>query len=240
MFCPVFTQHWVVFNPACFRVQCSLCCCCCCCCWWWHQNTVLEWVWQQNEPSLVCTILSVLHQWCHCLRRLMHYWTGFPSIVDSLHDVTFLSCSVQSHPMLHVQIMTTEPFRYDSLMSSNPLDGQYWRFIPSSVTNSIRSALCNSGFCFRSIDKKSEQSCIIFLLFWIQIFYIYAFSRCFYPKRLTVHSGYTFFISMCVPWELNPRPFALLTQCSTTEPHEHMMLCVRNRHQFKSLFLRKI
>ncbi len=23
--------------------------------------------------------------------------------------------------------------------------------------------------------------------------YIYAFSRCFYPKRLTVHSGYTFF-----------------------------------------------
>ncbi len=32
-------------------------------------------------------------------------------------------------------------------------------------------------------------------------------------------SGYTFFlISMCVPWELNPQTFALLTQCSTTEP----------------------
>ncbi len=33
-------------------------------------------------------------------------------------------------------------------------------------------------------------------------------------------SGYTFFffLSVCVPWELNPRPFALLTQCSTTEP----------------------
>ncbi len=29
------------------------------------------------------------------------------------------------------------------------------------------------------------------------------------------------FISMCVPWELNPRPFALLMQCSTTEPQEH-------------------
>ncbi len=26
---------------------------------------------------------------------------------------------------------------------------------------------------------------------------------------------------MCVPWELNPKPFALLTQCSTTEPQEH-------------------
>ncbi len=30
-----------------------------------------------------------------------------------------------------------------------------------------------------------------------------------------------FFVSMCVPWELNPQPFALLTQCSTTEPQEH-------------------
>ncbi len=30
------------------------------------------------------------------------------------------------------------------------------------------------------------------------IIYIYAFSRRFYPKRLTVHSGYTFyFINMC-------------------------------------------
>ncbi len=39
------------------------------------------------------------------------------------------------------------------------------------------------------------------------------------------YSGYTFFIyffiSMCVPWEMNPWPFALLTQCSTTEPQEH-------------------
>ncbi len=26
---------------------------------------------------------------------------------------------------------------------------------------------------------------------------------------------------MCVPWELNPQPLALLTQCSTTEPQEH-------------------
>ncbi len=49
---------------------------------------------------------------------------------------------------------------------------------------------------------------------------IYAFSRRFYPKRITVHSGYTCFISMCVPWESNPQPFALLTQCSTTEPQE--------------------
>ncbi len=37
-----------------------------------------------------------------------------------------------------------------------------------------------------------------------------------------MHSGYTFFCPyVCVPWELNPQSFALLTQCSTTEPQEH-------------------
>ncbi len=29
---------------------------------------------------------------------------------------------------------------------------------------------------------------------------------------------------MCVPWESNPQPFALLTQCSTTEPHRNTRL----------------
>ncbi len=32
-----------------------------------------------------------------------------------------------------------------------------------------------------------------------------------------------FFVSMCDPWELNPQPNALLTQCSTTEPQEHFI-----------------
>ncbi len=58
----------------------------------------------------------------------------------------------------------------------------------------------------------------------IIIIYIYAFSRRFYPKRLTVHSGYTFFVSISVLWELNPQPFALLMQYSTTEPQEHSLI----------------
>ncbi len=55
------------------------------------------------------------------------------------------------------------------------------------------------------------------------------------PKKLTVYSGYTFFISMCVPWELNPQPFTLLMQCSTAEPQEHFLynkpfaLCMFNK-----------
>ncbi len=44
--------------------------------------------------------------------------------------------------------------------------------------------------------------------------------RHFYPKRLTVHSGYTFIVSMC-SLGIEPTTFALLTQCSTTEPQEH-------------------
>ncbi len=41
----------------------------------------------------------------------------------------------------------------------------------------------------------------------------------FIQSDLQLHSGYTFLISMCVPWESNPQPFALLTQCSNTDPH---------------------
>ncbi len=52
-------------------------------------------------------------------------------------------------------------------------------------------------------------------------FSFYAFSRRFYPKRLTIAFRLYIFISMCVPWESNPQPFALLTQCSTTEPHRN-------------------
>ncbi len=32
------------------------------------------------------------------------------------------------------------------------------------------------------------------------------------------------FNSMCVPWELNPQPFMLLTQCSTTYQQGHLTL----------------
>ncbi len=56
----------------------------------------------------------------------------------------------------------------------------------------------------------------------------YAFSRLFYPKRLTIAFRLYIFISMCVPWESNPQPFPLLTQCSTTEPHRtlnHLTQC---------------
>ncbi len=62
--------------------------------------------------------------------------------------------------------------------------------------------------------------------------YIYAFSRRFYPKRLTIAFRLYIFISTCVPWESNPQHFAQQTQCSTAEPH-------RNTCQYGSIKLNK-
>ncbi len=44
----------------------------------------------------------------------------------------------------------------------------------------------------------------------------------FIQSDLLIFRLYIFlFISLCVPWEFNLQPLALLTQCSTTEPQEH-------------------
>ncbi len=36
---------------------------------------------------------------------------------------------------------------------------------------------------------------------------------------------------MCVPWESNPQPFALLTQCSTTEPQEPLLTLLQIQYE---------
>ncbi len=41
-----------------------------------------------------------------------------------------------------------------------------------------------------------------------------------YSKSMNSIQAILFFC-MYVPWELNPQPFALLMQCSTTEPQKH-------------------
>ncbi len=83
-----------------------------------------------------------------------------------------------------------------------------------NLTASVRNIILGRGCIFHqdnnpNLNQHKNGSLSTKLIFY------------FYPKRLTVHSGYTFFVSMCVPWESNPLSFALLTQCSTTEPQEH-------------------
>ncbi len=50
---------------------------------------------------------------------------------------------------------------------------------------------------------------------------------------------YMSFISMCVPWELNPWPLVLLTQCSTTEPQEQTDSAVLCHRTLDLNFLKK-
>ncbi len=54
-------------------------------------------------------------------------------------------------------------------------------------------------------------------------FHIYAFSRHFYPKRLSVHSGYTFFCQYVCSLGIEPTTFALLTQCWATGTYQKSM-----------------
>ncbi len=74
--------------------------------------------------------------------------------------------------------------------------------------------------CYILIIKYNMYIYYFFILTAVSIFTFMHLADAFIQSDL--HSGYTFFfISMCVPWELNPQPFALRTQCSTTEPQEH-------------------
>ncbi len=50
----------------------------------------------------------------------------------------------------------------------------------------------------------------------------------FIQSDLQLHSGYTFLISICVPWESNPQPFALLMQCHwNTQEHGKLIQNLR-------------
>ncbi len=68
----------------------------------------------------------------------------------------------------------------------------------------------------KSIYLKQKKS------YWPQTFekYIYITFACMHLADAFIQSDLQcIFVSMCVPWELNPQPFALLTQYSTTEQH---------------------
>ncbi len=62
-----------------------------------------------------------------------------------------------------------------------------------------------SNWLETSLAVSTEKSSVAFITY----IYIYAFSRRFYPKRLTgyIQAIHFFFLdSTCVPWESNPQP----------------------------------
>ncbi len=65
------------------------------------------------------------------------------------------------------------------------------------LDRSAETQLNTSGVTLNTdLEPKTHQKLIRRGIYSIYI-YIYAFSRRFYPKRLTVHSGYTFVLSVC-------------------------------------------
>ncbi len=70
----------------------------------------------------------------------------------------------------------------------------------------------DSRCCKCSQHNQMNSICSAFL--FLVYIYMYAFSRRFYPKRLTLHSGYTCFCQYMCSLGIEPTTFALLTQCS--------------------------
>ncbi len=94
--------------------------------------------------------------------------------------------------------------------------------ISFSSSNSVYSSILVNflqffSSCLSIINQIAASSLWIRVVVYEHSIYIYAFSRCFYPKRLTVHSCYTYFQYMCqymCSLGIEPTTFALLTQCS--------------------------
>ncbi len=51
--------------------------------------------------------------------------------------------------------------------------------------------------------------------------YVYTYEEFAIVTEAFIQSDLQYIQVMHVPWEFNPQPFVLLTQCSTTEPQEH-------------------
>ncbi len=99
-----------------------------------------------------------------------------------------------------------------------------------SVENSCASShVCENWYfiIFKIIwwIESSKEHLFKILIFCNITFTFTHLADAFIQSDLQLHSGYTFLISMCVPWESNPQPFAPLTQCSTTAPHRNTYIC---------------
>ncbi len=68
--------------------------------------------------------------------------------------------------------------------------------------------------------------------------YIYSFSRRFYPKRLTLHSSYSFYIfyQLLLSLGIEPMIVALLTPCSTSWATGKLLLLLCSTDSFFLIF----
>ncbi len=140
------------------------------------------------------------------LSMATHLKNCLTSLRTLLHQVLQRPAEISCHPLCLPEEMLFLSFVvcYDSVLVT--FDVIFLTAKKIKLVSSMLKQASQSGPQF--IDKKNKQTVYI---------YFYALADAFIQSNLqAIH----IFISMCVPWELNPQPFALLTQCSTTEPQE--------------------
>ncbi len=184
------------------------------------------------------------------IQPLIHYFKTFcalfplrPSASCLIHWMRLMPCWMRRRPepsaspdsvMLwdkRISLFTLSLTSAFQMLLINLYFTSYWKLTSRRGISNAQSILqCFTrtlAYAYNRTHRISEWNILHLRCTWTQaddtLIYIYTFSRRFYPKRLSAFRLYIFLISMCVPWELNPRPFALLTQCSTTEPQKHSL-----------------
>uniref|UniRef100_A0A672NRK9 TBC1 domain family member 20 n=1 Tax=Sinocyclocheilus grahami TaxID=75366 RepID=A0A672NRK9_SINGR len=106
---------------------------------------------------------------------------------------------------------------YDFFLASHPLMAIYFAAVVRR-SKEVKSSECDMASVHHLLSQMPQDLPYEELIGRAQSLFI----SC-PPSLLTQSAVFTSSVNICVPWELNPRPFALLTQCSTTEPQEHLL-----------------
>ncbi len=165
------------------------------------------------QGGILCNT-TVLHLKCPIS------WFIFPMCFDrfNAHNIAYNSYEVKNIKWI---------MKLSALSNSLKQRRIMWWFGISALEKHLHHAMTYCVFIVKFNMHHFFVSLISILFYIIKISIIFTFMHladAFIQSHLQLHSGYTFLISICVPWESNPQPFALLMQCSTTEPHRNKFI----------------
>ncbi len=95
---------------------------------------------------------------------------------------------------------------------------------------------------FLVLWKKNKFYCSMFILLWFPDLCLQPVNTInqmlftFMLLSKATYSAFRLYIFCQYVWELNPCPFTLLTQCSTTEPQD-LLVCLKNKCNFYKMSL---
>ncbi len=167
----------------------------------------------------VCVCVPRTEVWVICVRLKYEVEAG-PDLIPSRSGVWTLR-SAGLYRYQHVEVDS-------SLVISERISGvrcrklHHYSVIPFLLSLSVYSEL-TAIKTFTGINVAQSLHVCKLVLVWYPLarltftFYIYAFSRRFYPKRLTLHSSYSFtFDQLLLSLGIEPMILALLAPCSTS------------------------